>query len=146
MNKTIITLLLMFLSINLYAQEAPPARKFSPKEFMNEMEQFIAKDACLTPAESARFFPLYEEMCNKKRALFDKARQLGMNKPATEVGCLKAIQLRDKLDLELKRLEMIYHNKFLKVMPAGKVYDVIKSEDKFHRHMFAGMVKKYWKK
>jgi|WetSurMetagenome_2_1015567.scaffolds.fasta_scaffold1008842_1 hypothetical protein len=145
MNKAIITLILMLLNINLYAQETL-GYKFSPREFMNDMAQYIAKDACLTPAESAKFFPLYEEMCNKKRALFDKVRQLGRNKPSNEVGCQHAIQLRDKLDLDLKRIEQIYHNKFLKVMPASKVYEVIRSEDKFHRNMFARMAKRDWRK
>ena len=57
--KTKIILILSFLCVissGLYAQER---QRFSPERFEAELEQFITTDACLTPEESARFFPLY---------------------------------------------------------------------------------------
>ena len=105
-------------------QQAP---KFSPEKFQADLEQFITKEACLTPREAAKFFPIYE-----------RQRQLGWGKPADEKGCEKAIRQRDEYDLELKRIQQTYHNKFLSVISASKLYDVLKAEDRFHRQMLRG--------
>ena len=43
--------------------------------------------------------------------------------------------LGDKMDIELKRIQQQYHNKFLDILPACKVMKAIKAEDKFHRNM-----------
>ena len=39
-------------------------------------------------------------------------------------------------DIEIKRLQQAYHEKFLHILPASKVYRIIKAEDKFHRQQF----------
>ena len=109
--------------------------KFDPAKFRAAQEQFITQAAVLSPSEASDFFPVYNELQEKKRALFDRQRRLGMFKPTDNEGCVKAIHERDKLQLEMTKLEQSYHNKFLKVLPASKVYDVIKAEDKFHRQM-----------
>ena len=69
----------------------------------------------------------------KQRAVFERQRQLGNVKPADEKGCEKAIRQRDEYDLELKRIQQTYHNKFLSILSASKLYDVLKAEDNFHR-------------
>ena len=74
-------------------------------------------------------------MKQKSRVIFDRMRQLGKNKPADEAGCRDVIRQRDKLDLELKKIQQTYHEKFLTVIPASKLFDVIKAEEKFHRRM-----------
>lgn len=113
-------------------------QKFSPEKFQADLEQFITKEACLTPQEAAKFFPIYKEMQTKQRAVFERQRQLGWGKPADEKGCEKAIRQRDEYDLELKRIQQTYHNKFLSVVSASKLYDVLKAEDRFHRQMLRG--------
>ena len=60
-------------------------------------------------------------------------KDLGRNKPADEAACRKAIEKRDQLELEQRRIIQTYHNKFFKVLPASKVYDVIIAENRFHR-------------
>lgn len=107
--------------------------RFSPEKFQAELEQFITKEACLTPKEAAAFFPVYKEMLKKQRAIFDRQRQEGRVKPADEQGCEKAIRQRDENELELKRILQTYHNKMLSVIPASKLYDVLDAEDRFHR-------------
>lgn len=125
------SLLLMAMVLCAGAQEQKP--KFSPEQFDAELQQFITKEACLTPQEAAAFFPIYMEMQNKLRTLFGRQRQLGKIKPADEKGCEKAIKQRDEIELEQKRIQQTYHNKFLSVLSASKLYDVIKAEDRFHR-------------
>ena len=96
------------------------------------------KEACLTPQEAAKFFPIYKEMQAKQRAVFERQRQLAKVKPTDEKGCEKAIRQRDEYDLELKRIQQTYHNKFLSVISASKLYDVLVAEDRFHRQMLRG--------
>lgn len=120
------------------AQEQP---RFSPEKFDADLQQFIVQEAKLTPQESAKFFPVYKEMQGKQRALYDRMRQMGKIKPQDERGCQKVVRERDEIDVELKRLQQTYHNKFLDILPASKVYDVIKAEDRFHRRML-----KHWSK
>ena len=110
-------------------------KKFSPEKFEQELKQFITQEAKLTQDEAAKFFPVYNEMREKQRVLFNKQRKMGRVKPCDEAACQKAIQERDNNELEQKRLQQCYHNKFFNVLPASKVYDVIKAEDKFHRTM-----------
>lgn len=136
-NRIIIILVAMFAMVQAFPQKKRP--RVSPDEFKAEMEQFIAKEACLTPKESAKFFPVYEEMGKKQRVVFNRMRRLGRVKPTNEKGCREAIQKRDQLELELKQIQQTYHNKFMSIIPASKLFDVIMAEDKFHRRM----LKKY---
>lgn len=125
--------MLLFVFIHATGQGKSP--RFSPDKFKVEMEQFIAKEACLTPQEAARFFPVYDEMQKRQRVIFNQMRQIGKVKPTDEKGCRKAIVKRDQLDLELKQIQQTYHGRFMSIISASKLFDVIKAEDKFHRRM-----------
>ena len=129
--------IVLAVSLTVVAQNGKP-EKFSPERFQAELEQFITKEACLSAREAAKFFPVYKEMQAKQRAIFDRQRQLGKVKPADEKGCEEAIRQRDEYDLELKRIQQSYHDKFLSVLSASKLYDVLKAEDRFHRQMLRG--------
>ena len=132
MKKKLIYLFLSFMfTLSMSAQE----QKFSPEKFDADLQGFITSQAKLTPQEATKFFPIYKEMQGKQRALYEKQRILGMQRPHDESSCLKAIRERDALDLELKRIQQNYHEKFLEIIPASKLYDVIKAEDRFHRRM-----------
>lgn len=134
MKKVVaITVMLLVLAVTAEAQQQH--KRFSPEQFDTELQQFIVQEAHLTPQESASFFPVYKEMRQKQHKLYDQQRRQGKIKPQDEAGCLKAIQEHDNIDVELKRIQQTYHNKFLDILPASKVYDVIKAEDHFHRRM-----------
>ncbi|MBR1933705.1 MAG: hypothetical protein IJ841_08490 [Prevotella sp.] len=124
------------IALSVFAQHDKSGQKFSPEQFDAELKQFIIQEAALTQQESAKFFPVYQEMQGKLRAVYGRQRQLGQVKPADEKGCTKIIQERDNLDVELKRIQQSYHNRFLDLLPASKVYDVIKAEERFHRRKF----------
>ena len=134
MKKLIVNCLFLLFAVGVNAEE--PQQKFSPEKFQADMEAFITKEACLTPQEAAAFFPLYREMQKKQRVLYSQMQAEGMIKPASEEACKKLIQKRDQVELELKAIQQTYHNKFFGVIPASKVWDVIKAEDRFHRGMF----------
>lgn len=137
MKRLSLLLLTFLLTFGSYVvadvQGQGQAQKFDPAKFDAEQQQFITKAANLTEQEAARFFPLFREMQKKQRAIYERQRQLGFVKPADEKGCAESIRQHDQIDLELKQIQQTYHNKFLRVLPASKLYDVLQAEDRFFR-------------
>ena len=130
-EKIGLVLLLMIMSAGNVAAQGRGG--FDPARFRAELHQFITVEACLTPSEAAAFFPLYDQLNQKQRELYDQIRELKRVKPADEARCKKVIAEIDRLELEIKQLQATYHTKFLAVIPASKLYDVINAEGKFHR-------------
>jgi hypothetical protein len=135
MKRLLVIITAVMLTMGISAQDNKEAPKFSPEQFDAELQDFITKEAKLTPQEAAKFFPVYKEMQAKQRAVFERQKAIGLTKPQDEKACLQAIRERDETDLEIKRILKTYHEKFLEMMPASKVYDIIRAEDRFHRHM-----------
>ncbi len=130
MKKLIFILLMTIASPSVtYAQGRP----FDPAKFQADLERFITVEACLTPSEAAAFFPVYREMLRKQRALYDNMREGRHIKPDTEEAAKKAIAEMDRIEIEIKQLQANYHSRFLTIIPARKLYNVIKAEGKFHR-------------
>ena len=133
MKKLLVFAVLMFVvALGASAEEQ---QKFSPEKFQADLEQYITTEAGLTNEEAAKFFPLYREMQQKQRVVYNKIHEL-FKLPHDEASCKRAIQRRDQLEIELKQIAQTYHNKFLRVLPASKVIGTIIAEDKFHRRAF----------
>ena len=131
-NRVIFVLFVLQISLCTWAQQ--PRQKFSPEKFDQELREYIIKEAELTTQEAEKFFAVYKEMREKQRALFGRQKNADRTKPASEEACMKAIKERDERELEQKRIQQEYHNKFLELLPASKVYDVLQAENRFHRH------------
>ena len=138
MKRLIVNCLAFFFAMGVWAQ-MPTQQKFSPEKYQADMEQYIAKAAGLTPQEASAFFPLFREMQQKQRALYNQMMAESKIKPADEKACKKVIQKRDQVELELKSIQQTYHNKFFSVIPASKVFDVIRAEDQYHRGLLRNM-------
>lgn len=126
------TVIMIMVVLGVSAEEQ---QKFSPEKFQADLEQYITTEAGLTIEEAAKFFPLYREMQQKQRVVYNKIHEL-FKLPHDEASCKRAIQRRDQLEIELKQIAQTYHNKFLRVIPASKVIGTIVAEDKFHRRAF----------
>ena len=126
--------LMAFMVMTVWAQG--PGRAFNPDKFQADLEQFIVQHAGLTSAQSAKFLPLYREMQTKQRQLFNEMRQLRKVDRNNDKACAEAIEQMDNIDLRIKKLQKLYHGKFMAVLPAGKVMDIMRAEDKFHRQAF----------
>lgn len=135
--KKILTIIVMLTAVIMVnAQGGQQAQqRFSPEKFEADLQGYITKEAHLTQQEASKFFPVYKEMQEKQRALFDRQRELAKVKPSDEQGCLKVIKESDEIDLELKRIQQTYHARFIELLSASKVYDILKAEQRFHRHM-----------
>lgn len=135
-------ILILLFALNFAGVSAQAPRKFDPKRFDVEMQQFITTEAGLTPKEAAAFFPLFEEMQKKQRVYFDKMRKYRFVDTGNDEACLKAIKEMDEIDLQIKKIQRDYHLKFCDVLPPSKVFKVLKADEKFHRQAFKRMVKK----
>ena len=134
MKKIVAITLLLLMTVTVSAQD----KRFSPEKFEADLRSFITKEASLTPQEADKVFPVFRELREKQRAIYDKMRKMGMDKPQGDEACKDAIVEYDKLNLELRQLEVNYHKKMLKLVSASKVYDMIKAENRFHRQMMKG--------
>ena len=133
MKKLLVFAVLMLMVV--LGASAEEQQKFSPEKFQADLEQYITTEAGLTNEEAAKFFPLYREMQQKQRVVYNKMHEL-FKLPHDEATCKRAVQRRDQLEIELKQIAQTYHNKFLRVLPASKVIGTIIAEDKFHRRAF----------
>jgi len=136
---TIITIVCasMIFSIECNAQK----EKFDPARFQTDLEQFIVITAGLTPRDAAVFFPLYREYRDKQRVLFDQMRRYHHVDTHNDWMCAQAIKKMDELEIEIKKLQKTYHEKFQTVLPPGIVMKVIQAEGRFHRHEFKRIAK-----
>lgn len=139
MYKTIITLLCLFLAYTFQSVSAQPRRKpFSPQDFVRKLESFIVQEACLTPAESTAFFPIFHEMHDKQRGINWQIRELKkrtLPANAADKEYYNLICEINKLKIELAEVEDSYYKKMCKAIPAKKVHEAMKAEDRFHRRM-----------
>ena len=111
-------------------------RHFTPERFQAELEQYITRKAGLSPKEASKFFPVYSELLKKQRSIYDELKKLKRIKPTSDIECKKNLMRRDKFEIEIKQLQRTYHEKFMQILPASKVYDIVKAEERFHRQAF----------
>ena len=134
MKKIIITSICLLMVLAASAQQGQ--RRFSPERFQAEMEQYIIQEAKLSTQEADRFLPIFREMHQKQRVIYECQRQLRHTNLYDETAYMEAIRKNDQMDIELKTIQKNYHEKFMTVLPASKVFDVIRAEDRFHREMW----------
>lgn len=132
----LVAMLGMVVAVQGQNKKRPP---FNPAKFEADLEQFITTHACLTPREAAKFFPVYRQMMKKQRMLFDEMRRFRHVNPYDNEACAEAVRRQDELDIQIKQLQQEYHGRFMMILPANKVLNVIKAEEKFHRQMFKKM-------
>ncbi len=137
MKKFVILAVFVMVFSSMKAQHS--GKDYTPERFRADMEQYITRKAGLSPDEASRFFPLYSEMLNKQRALRDKIKNLKRIKPKSASECKKNIQKADEIEIEMKKIQKSYHEKFMQILTADKVYDIIKAEDRFHRQAIKNM-------
>lgn len=132
----LLSIILMMASM---MSNAHPECKFDPHRYHSALRQYIITEARLTQKEAVMFFPLYDEMRKKQRTIYHKLSTYRKQKPNTEKGCRDAIHAHDRNEIEMKKIQQAYHNKFLKVISASKLYDVIRAEEMFNRNAFKKM-------
>ena len=133
MKKIVVLFLMLVCVLSVHAQQP---QQFDPAKFDAELEQYITTEAGLAPKEAAAFFPLYREMLRKQRLCYDELRRTRHMDSKNDKACADMIAKRDKLEIQMKEIQQQYHSKFMRVLPAGKVFRIINAKENFHRNAF----------
>ena len=133
--KRLLLLLCIFFSATLMHAQG----KVDFNRLKAETHRFITQEAGLTTQETARLFPIFDEMRTKQRGYFDRLRAIHSARPSSEREALEMIERADTYEIQLKQIEQRYHKEMLKVISATKLMRVLEAERRFHRQMFRKM-------
>ena len=133
--KNTLTILMLIISMSVAAQGKK--EKFNPQKFQAELETRIIEEANLTQQEAAKFIPVYREMSKKQHNLYKQLKSYRRLDNADEDAYKKAIVSTDDIEVKLKKIQQQYHQKFLNILPASKVYNILRIEQRFHRQEFS---------
>lgn len=140
MKKNILLLAVMIMaSMTSCAQHR---KKFDPNQFKSDLHAYIIKEAELTSQEQNKFFPVYDEMMDKQRDVFDTLRKLRHQKNVTDAQAKQIILRSDLLQSRLKQIERNYHSRMMRIIPASKLLRVFRAERRFHRQTLMKFAKK----
>lgn len=108
------------------------------EEFRAKQEAFLTEHANLTQDEATRFFPLYFELQDKKKALNDAAfakAKKGKDGTATDREYEEILDEMAQARLASDRLDIEYLGRFKQILSAKKLYFLQRAEMKFHREL-----------
>lgn len=138
MKKVFLFLLISCLGIiGAFAQEWGKP-KMSPDEFRQKQESFITDKANLTKEEAARFFPLYFELQDKKKALNDRAWsefRKGKKDNKSEAQYEAIITGLVNARIASDKLEKAYLYKFKDILSYEKIFKIQGAEMHFHKEL-----------
>ncbi len=116
--------------------------KFSPEEFIKKEDEFIIREAQLTPVEASQICPIVHEMNDEIRKKDRQIHQLvgnAMKQDVTDAQCHDAIDDLTDLSIEKINIKKRYHKKMLKILSAKKVVRVLNADERFGRFMLRQM-------
>ena len=120
-------------------------KMMSQEEFRKQQQMFLTERAGLTQEEANKFFPLYFELQDKKRAYnkeaWQKMRQ-GKNDGTTEAEYAKIIEDVLQTRITIDQMELEYVRKYKQFLSAKKIYQIQKAEMKFHRELLKNAQKR----
>jgi hypothetical protein len=138
MKRLFLVLMVSFIGIiGAFAQDGHRS-KMSPEEFRQKQEAFITDKAELTQDEAAKFFPIYFELQDKKRALNDRAWsqiRKGKKEKMTEAEYEAIITNVLNARIASDKLEKAYFYRFKGILSCEKIFKVQGAEMRFHREL-----------
>lgn len=140
--RRFLLIIITILTFNIICNAECQHKKFDIERYNRELESAMIAEAKLTSQEAQAFFPVFHEMQQKERDLFNRQRKLFKTCPADDKAALEIIRNIEKNDAELRQLQVKYHTQFLKILPAGKVLKCIKAEEKFRRDIMKRMAER----
>lgn len=137
MIQRLATMLLIVLCISTYVQAQEKKKPgFSKEEFRARQESYLTEKAELTKEEAAKFFPVYFELQDRKKAINDqgwKQIRKGKDPNTTEAEYEQITESLIRTRIEADKLDLEYLQKFKQVLSAKKIFKVQHAEMKFHR-------------
>ena len=140
MKRCLMTMLVAVVCMVTWAQPGMQngQPRFDPQKFQQMVEASLAKVADLTSEEAKAFFPQYNEMRERQRKMGVQIYELKKNTKSDAKSCSESILKINQLKVEMAEVERDFYKRIIKVVPADKVYKIIKAEDDFHRRMVQG--------
>lgn len=139
MSRTLSILILVFiLSVPGFAQRRDGnGPHFEMRQKIEAQKiSFITQQVSLNPEEAQRFWPVYNELEQKKNDLREQARKLFFSL-RNEIDTMSDKQLNgisdELIEIRLKEvmLEKEYHNKFKKILSPRKILQLYQAEKQF---------------
>lgn len=135
MKKHVLTLMIVFSSVLIFAQSAADYIEVQRSALKTEKKAIVADAMTFSDAESQAFWPLYNEYNEKMYAqntqIYDMIVDYATNYET--MSDEKAIELwtkREKITAELLSLEKEYFKKFQKILPGKTVVKYFQVENK----------------
>jgi len=141
MKKYLLSFVLFWTLVPFsFAHEGGP--RLSPAEFRAKLQEFIIRDAGLTDDEAAKFFPIYFQLQDQKRAINDKSWQLVHQGDVDNLSESQYKQILDGISnnrITIEKLEKEYNYRFHKVVSYKKILRIHRSEIRFNRFLIREM-------
>ena len=145
MKKLILILTLFCCSTIFVVAQQQQKKNFSHEEYCKNQKEFITKHAKLTPEEAEKFFPLFFELQKSKWEINKNSRKQIRKKERgekpTEEEYNNLVNEIADAKIKIAKLEKSYIEKYLQIIPASKIYDVQRAEDRFQREMIKNMAR-----
>jgi len=136
-----IALLVLIIAIPVQAQHGHDKDK-TDKERSEEYARiksakiaFITEHVNLSPEEAQKFWPLYNEMAQKREnithTLMERFKDWDKNEEVSEEQAEEIMQQRLAQEQALLDLKKEYHEKFTAVLPATRVLKLYEAENRF---------------
>ena len=118
------------------------AQRYGPEERAKMQERiesqriaFITQKLDLTPDESAKFWPVFNEF---KKVQKDKRAEAIPEKPLKELSEAEADEMIEKrlaMEEEIVEIKREYFKKLKEIIPATKIVLLVQIESEFNRHV-----------
>lgn len=137
-------LICCFFSFTLVAQAGKEGKQqkegktISKEDFRKRQEAYLIDKAKLSNEEAQKFFPLFFELQDKKKAVNEKAwknARKGREDSTTEKEYEEIVKQLIEARLEADKLDLDYFKKFKGVLSAKKIYQIQMAEMRFQREI-----------
>lgn len=134
-QKLATLLIISCISISIQAQDRKKSG-FTKEEFRARQEAYLMQKAEITQEEAAKFFPVYFELQDRKKAVNDKAweqARKGKDPKTSDAEYEQIIEGIVKERIEADKLDLEYLQRFKKILSPKKIYKLQRAEIRFHR-------------
>lgn len=139
-------IMLALMPFCLFAQNVPNRQndniRLSREEFQKRHEAYITKYAELTAEEAAKFFPLYNELQNRKNELNEQTGKYMRETWGKELDENKYKEILEGMSansIASENLERTYLDKFREVISYKKIFKIREAESRFRQDLVREM-------
>ena len=146
-QKLATLLIISCISISIQAQDRKKSG-FTKEEFRARQEAYLMQKAEITQEEAAKFFPVYFELQDRKKAVNDKAweqARKGKDPKTSDAEYEQIIEGIVKARIEADKLDLEYLQRFKKILSHKKIYKLQREEIRFQRDILKIMHKSHKK-